>query len=158
MDTKSYPRGTVIFRQGDSGDCMYEIQNGAVGIYYDYKGPHEKEIAHLTSSDIFGEMGLLDRAPRSATAVILEEDTVLTLVTERDFYTYFEKNPAKVLQMMDQMCIRLRNTTSDYLNACRTVYETVEAEKSGKKKSETLLDKIKKLCDFYSGFNFYGEV
>ena len=158
MDTKSYPRRSVIFRQGDSGDCMYEIQSGAVGIYYDYKGPNEKKIAHLTSSDVFGEMGLLDRAPRSATAVVLEDDTVLTAVTEQDFYSYFEQNPMKVLQMMDQMCIRLRNTTSDYLNACQTVYETVEAEKNGKKKSETLLDKIKKLCDFYSGFNFYGEV
>ena len=158
MDVKSYPRGAIVFRQGDLGECMYEIQNGSVGIYYDYKGPNEKKIAHLTSSDVFGEMGLLDRAPRSATAVVLEDDTVLTAVTEQDFYSYFEQNPVKVLQMMDQMCIRLRNTTSDYLNACQTVYETVEAEKNGTKKSETLLDKIKKLCDFYSGFNFYGEV
>ena len=76
MDVKSYPRGAIVFRQGDAGECMYEIQNGSVGIYYDYKGPNEKKIAHLTSSDVFGEMGLLDRAPRSATAVVLEDDTV----------------------------------------------------------------------------------
>ena len=158
MDAKAYPRGAIVFRQGDAGDCMYEIQNGSVGVYYDYKGPHEKKIAHLASADVFGEMGLLDQAPRSATAVVLEDDTVLTIVTEQDFFSYFEQNPVKVLQMMEQMCIRLRNTTTDYLDACRTVYETAEAEKAGKKKDATLMDKIKKLCDFYSGFNFYGEV
>jgi len=158
MDVKSFSRGAVIFREGDSGDCMYEIQNGCIGIFKDYGGPNEKRIAYLMPSDIFGEMGLLDNAPRSGTAVALEGDTVLERVTEEDFIAYFGKNPAKIMQLMQQMCARLRNTTQDYLNACRTVHETVEAEKAGKKKSSTLLEKIKKICDFYDSFDFYGDV
>ena len=158
MDVKSFSRGTVIFRQGETGDCMYEIQSGNVGIYHDYGGPNEKKIAHLMPSDVFGEMGLLEQAPRSATALVLENDTLLERVTEQDFNAYFEKNPTKVLQIMQQMCARLRNTTADYLEACRTVHETVEAEKTGKKRSGSLLGRIKKLCDLYSSFNFYGEV
>ena len=158
MDVKSYSRGTIIFKEGESGDCLYEIENGCVGIYKDYGGLNEKKIAHLMPTDIFGEMALLDSAPRSATAVVLENDTTLTRVAEEDFNEYFAKSKAKVLQVLLQLCSRLRNTTQDYLNACRTVHETVEAEKTGTAKSSSLLEKIKNFCDLYGSFNFYGDV
>ena len=123
MDVKSYSRGTIIFKEGESGDCLYEIENGCVGIYKDYGGPNEKKVAHLMPTDIFGEMALLDSAPRSATAVVLENDTILTRVAEEDFNEYFAQGKAKILQVLLQLCSRLRNTTQDYLNACRTVHE-----------------------------------
>ena len=37
-DTKLYAPGTVIFREGDPGDCMYDIQSGQVDIYVDFGG------------------------------------------------------------------------------------------------------------------------
>ena len=33
MNIKSFGKGAVIFRQGDAGDCMYDIQSGRVGIF-----------------------------------------------------------------------------------------------------------------------------
>lgn len=157
MDIKSYRRGAVVFRQGDPGDCMYDIQWGSIGIFYDYGGPNEKKIAELMPTQIFGEMGLLDHAPRSATAVALEKDTQLAVITESDFYSYFEKNPAKVLMLMQQMCGRLRRTTRDYLEACRTVHEVVEADKAGMKKNSRLLESIKKFCELYRGFDYFAH-
>ena len=157
-NTKAFDRGAVIFREGDPGDCMYELENGGIGIYHDYGGPNEKQIAALyNSSDIkvFGEMGLLEHAPRSATAVVLEKDTILTRVSEADFNAYFEKNPVKVLDLMQQMCSRLRRTTQDYIDATHTVYDTVETEKKGDVKSKSLLDKLNELCEFYSNYNPY---
>ena len=157
-NTKAFDRGAVIFREGDPGDCMYELENGGIGIYHDYGGPNEKQIATLyNSSDIkvFGEMGLLEHAPRSATAVVLEKDTILTRVSEADFNAYFEKNPVKVLDLMQQMCSRLRRTTQDYIDATHTVYDTVETEKKGDVKSKSLLDKLNELCEFYSNYNPY---
>ena len=76
MNIKSYDKGAVIFRQGDPGDCMYDIQFGKVGIFDHYGEPDEKKIADLYIDQIFGEMGLLDHAPRSATAVALEKARV----------------------------------------------------------------------------------
>lgn len=152
MDLKTYGRGTVIFRQGDPGDCMYEIQGGSVGVYVDYGGPNEKKIAHLAAPDFLGEMGLLDHAPRSATAVSMEDSTVLEVISEADFNTFFFENPSRVLMLMEQLCFRLRNTTREYLDACRTVYETAEADKSGKPKSRFLLSSIRKFSDIYKGF------
>ena len=155
MNVKSFKKGAVIFRQGDAGDCMYDIQFGKVGIFDHYGEPDEKKIADLYADQIFGEMGLLDHAPRNATAVVLENETVLSVISEEEFFEYFEKEPVKILVLMQQMCNRLRKTTNDYVAACRTVYENVEAENKGEKKSETLLDKLNKLCEFYIGYNPY---
>ncbi len=157
MDIRTYRLNEVIFRQGEPGDCMYDLQFGKVGIFSDYGGPNEKKLAELMPDQFFGEMGLLDHAPRSATAVSLSSDTVVDVITEDGFNAFFEKNPSKVLLMMQQMCARLRRTTKDYLEACRTVHETVEAEKAGVKKSESLKDRIKKFCNLYMGYDFQSH-
>ena len=147
-ETKNYARGTVIFREGDPGDCMYEIQTGSVGVFCDYGGPNEKLAATLYGNKVFGEMGLLDHAPRSATAVVMENNTVLTRITEEEFFSFFEKKPVAVLDVMQQMCNRLRKTTKDYVEACHTAYDAVEAEKTGRR-SDSLKDRISDICDFY---------
>jgi len=149
-NTKLYSPGSIICREGEPGDCMYEVEFGKVGVYHDYGGPDEKLIAELYSNKVFGEMGLLDHAPRSATVVALEENTTVTTITEEDFCAYFEENPSKVLEIVKQMCHRLRQTTEKYIEACHTVYDTVETKKSGTKKSKSLLDRINELCEYYS--------
>lgn len=155
MNQKGYGRDRVIFREGDPGDCMYEVLQGRVGIYRDYRGENEQKLAELFPDQLFGEMGLLDYAPRSATAVALEDETILRVIPEDEFYSYFEEKPAEIFLLMQQMCHRLRRTTQDYLDACRTVSETAEAEKLGAKKSETLLEKIAKLCSLYQNAYFF---
>ena len=149
-NTKLYTTGSIICREGEPGDCMYEVESGKVGVYHDYGGPDEKLIAELYSNNVFGEMGLLDHAPRSATVVALEDNTTVMTVTEEDFHAYFEENPVEVLEIVKQMCHNLRKTTKSYIEACHTVYDTVEVKKSGAKKSKSLLDRINKLCEFYS--------
>ena len=81
-NTKLYNPGSIICREGETGDCMYEVESGKVGVYHDYGGPDEKLIAELYSNKVFGEMGLLDHAPRSATVVALEENTTVTTISE----------------------------------------------------------------------------
>lgn len=158
MEINSYSCGTVIFHQGDAGDCMYSIESGTVGIYHDYGGPNEKRIAILSVSDFFGEMGLLDHAPRSATAVALEDDTILTTVSESGFYEFFNKNPFAILSLMQQMCFRLRNTTQDYIEVCRTISEAAKAEKAGQPKNGALLDRIGKICDMYRNLSYFPHI
>ena len=155
-DTKNYREGTVLFREGDPGDCMYEIQTGCVGVYHDYQGPNEKLITKLYGGKLFGEMGLLDHAPRSATVVVCEDDSVLTSISEQEFRSYFAEKPVVVLELMQQMCDRLRKTTKDYVEACHTVYDAVETEKKGEKKSKSLLDRLMALCEFYNESAVYG--
>lgn len=68
-----FPPGAVIFRQGDSGDAAYLIEAGSVKISrVEVHGGAEQKLAVLTAGAIFGEMALLDPAPRMATATAID--------------------------------------------------------------------------------------
>ena len=99
MRGASYKKGEIIFREGDPGNCMYDIFWGRVGVYTGYGTPQEKKLAELKTEDFFGEMGLLDRAPRSATVVSLSDDTYLGVITESDFHEYFQEMGAGISKL-----------------------------------------------------------
>ena len=149
VEEKTYQKNTVVFSQGDAGDCMYCIECGKIGIYDRYGQPDEVKIAELEAGAIFGEMSLLDNAPRSATAVVSEDGTVLSEISEETFEKFFEISPDRLLVLSEQMSHRLRDTTKRYVEACKTVNESLNAEKNGIKKSEGLLARIKQLCEEY---------
>ena len=88
MKEEKYRKGQVVFRQGDSGDCMYSIRWGSVGVFANYGEKNEKQLAELRAGDYFGEMELLDHASRSATVVSLERGTVLNRISEDEFDEY----------------------------------------------------------------------
>ena len=114
--------GDVLFRAGDEADCMYDIYDGSVGIYSDYKTEKEKLLTKLYSDDVFGEMGILDDMPRSATAVCLTNCAV-RLVKPENFMQFFQDKPMKILQILQQMCIQLRDLTKTYLQVCKELEE-----------------------------------
>ncbi len=128
MEVKSFKKGEVIFKQGDPGDCMYDVYTGRVGVYTGYGTPEQKLLMEYFPDHYFGEMGLLEKAPRSATAVALNSDTTLGVVTEEGFGEFFEKNPAKVLMVMQQMSHNLRRRTDDFVGVCRSIKELSEKE------------------------------
>ena len=149
---KEFKKDEIIFRQGDAGDCMYDIFSGRVGVYAAYGTPNEKLIAELKAGEFFGEMGLLDKAPRSATVVALE-DTLAYVIGEADFNDFFLKQPEKALLIMRQLSQRLRRRTEAYVEACRAVHEVLETEKAGKPRSKKLSEKLNEIFDLYAEFD-----
>ena len=149
MERKTFGCGAVIFRQGEESDCMYIIQSGKVGVFLDYGGPDEIKITEMNPGMFLGEMGILDTAPRSATAVSLEDGTTLEVVAEADFQTFFQENPDRLLLMIQQMSARLRRVTRDYAGVCHTVHDVLEAEKAGEEKSPALRHRIAKTLAGY---------
>lgn len=148
-DIQVYKKGQIIFKEGDAANCMYDIRWGSVGIYANYGTKQEKLLTTLQPEAFFGEMGLVDSQPRSATAVALEKDTRVEAITREAFGDFMQERPAKVLTIMQHMSHRLRDLTKEYMEVCGTVAETVEAEKSGKAKNEGLLKKLKKFSNVY---------
>lgn len=149
MNNKSFKQGEIIFRQGEFAATMYDIVNGKVGIVANYGTEEEKQLAVLGEQEIFGEMGLIECYPRSATAVALEDGTAIEEISAEEFSDYFKDKPAKVFLVMKQMSQRLRETTENYTEACRTIYEAVEAEKAGRKWNRWLDEHLKFFYEVY---------
>ena len=139
---EKYDKGTVIFRAGDPGTCMYDVHEGKVGIFYEYGTDKEKKIAEVYTNQFFGEMGLIEKLPRSATAVVLENDTIVEIIYDKDLQTLFEKNPGKIEMILELLSQRLRRTTKEYFEACMLLSEVKEAKESGSSEAE-----IKKKAD-----------
>lgn len=72
LHVRTYQKGEVIFDQSDEGLGMYVVVEGRVRILVHQKDGGEKELAILESGQFFGELALLDGAPRTATAVAVE--------------------------------------------------------------------------------------
>lgn len=127
MNSKEFKSGQIIFKQGDSEFCMYDIQRGRVGIYSEYGTPAEKLIAELSIGEIVGERGLLERAPRTGTAVALEDGTILVEIREDNLKEHFLKEPEKLLQLMRNLSERLRRMNDKLADVCRKIYEAENA-------------------------------
>jgi CRP/FNR family transcriptional regulator, cyclic AMP receptor protein len=69
---ESYKTGQSVFAEGDRGDKFYLILEGAVRISRNVSGMGEEALAILKAGDSFGEMSLIDDAPRSADAKVHE--------------------------------------------------------------------------------------
>jgi CRP-like cAMP-binding protein len=76
---RRFRRNEVIFHQGDPGDSLHIVGTGAVKIVLPSTEGEEAIIATLRPGDFFGELSLLDGAPRSATAAALEPSETLVL-------------------------------------------------------------------------------
>lgn len=134
-------KGNVIFRAGEQADCLYDIYDGVVGIYSDYQTPNEKLLAELRVDEVFGEMGILDNMPRSATAVCLTDCTVLVVKPE-NFMMFFEKKPALILQLLQRMCVQVRDLTEKYLKVCKTFEEMGSLEDK-----DQVVKQLKNICN-----------
>ena len=127
----TYKKGTVIFKEGEIGDCMYDIHFGSVGIYKDYGTADEKLLTKLSANEFLGELGLIDNVKRSATAVVLDDETVLEVITAGDLKDLFAQNPPKVEMILEHLSYRLRKLTREYMRACKISYRIAEADYKG---------------------------
>jgi CRP-like cAMP-binding protein len=109
MRLRRYPRDGVIFQRDDPGSQLYIVETGSVKIALSSAEGKEMILALLNRGDIFGEMTLIDDAPRSADAVALEPCSVLLL--EREHFVHFlREQPGASLTLMAALSRRLRAT------------------------------------------------
>ncbi len=127
---ESFSKGAVIFKEGEIGDCMYDIHSGKVGIYTGYGTADEKCLTQLDLNNFFGEIGVIGNTKRSATAVALADGTTLEMIAGKDLKELFEKNPPKVEMILAYMSYRLRKLTREYVTACE-IAEKIAAGKAG---------------------------
>jgi CRP/FNR family transcriptional regulator, cyclic AMP receptor protein len=97
-----FKAGDIIFKEGDPGAEFFVIQSGKVDIQLG-----NRLLGTLGDHDIFGEMALIDPAPRSATA-IAKTDAKLVPVGEKQFLFLVSRTPHFALNVMRTLARRLR--------------------------------------------------
>lgn len=111
MRTRRFRRGEVIFHLGDPGDALFIVMGGAIKIMLPSDSGDEAILATLRAGDVFGELALLDGAPRSATATALEPTE--TLVLPRDqFRELLATEPAIRDALLASIAGELRRLTN----------------------------------------------
>ena len=94
----TYQPDEIIFLEYEPGDSFYLIQSGRVKITKIAKDT-EKILDILGPGDIFGEMAILENAPRSASAIAAEEVKLL-LFRKENFEIILQSNPAMALRLL----------------------------------------------------------
>lgn len=101
------PPGTVIFKEGDEGECMHIIQKGRVKVCKNINST-EHILAILEKGDFFGETALVTKSKRTASIISLTEVELLTF-DRAGFSSMIEKNAKIALNIIDKLCKRLQN-------------------------------------------------
>jgi|SRR3954470_905170 len=83
MRSRRFRRGEVIFHLGDPGDALFVIVSGEVKISLPSETGDEAILATLRPGDVFGELALLDGAPRSASATAMSPTETVVLPRDR---------------------------------------------------------------------------
>jgi CRP-like cAMP-binding protein len=112
---ETHALGTKIFQHGDPGDKLYILLEGKVRISREIAGIGEEALAVLGPGAVFGEMALLDEAPRSADARVHERCRLLTVSKDafEDLLFLHKELAYEVLWNVVRMLVqRLRETNN----------------------------------------------
>ena len=113
--TRTYPKDTMIFAEGQVGQEMYILQKGQVKISK-IVGDKEVLLAILKPGDIFGEMSLIENKPRSASADAYE-DAVLLAVNRANFQRMVTTQPQIITRLTTLLAERIWNLYRQLFNA-----------------------------------------
>ena len=122
-DGETYNYGTIIFKEGDIGKCMYILHSGKVGIYSKYGQVDELKLQEVEPVACFGEMEMLTGEGRDTTAVAEVGDTRVEIINADSLPSLFQSSPAKIDMILKSLSYRLRSITYDYFKACKEIYD-----------------------------------
>jgi flavin-dependent dehydrogenase len=108
---RDYADGEIVCRQGEAGDRMYVIQSGRAVVLREQDGV-EGVVGSLGPGDVFGEMSLFEREPRSATVRAVGAMRVLTL-DRRAFLRHVNEDPSLAYRILQQMSRRIRRLDAE---------------------------------------------
>jgi len=111
---RTYRKGEIIFEEGSPGQEMYVIASGAVKVTTTKSG-HDTLLARMEAGEFFGEMSLVDAAPRSGTASADEDGTRLVELDLDRFLYLVQQQPVFALTIMHTLCERIRKRDALYL-------------------------------------------
>ncbi len=134
--------GDVIFREGEAADAAYRILEGKVELSRTGEnGP--ARLAVLGKGDLFGEMSLIDGAPRSATATVIGK-AVLQAIPREQFLDELETDPKLAMSILRVLVKRLRAANEQLVRRGEADSKARNSKPAGKKARAGLLARLLK--------------
>lgn len=103
-------KGQTVFYQSDPSEKVFLVRSGLVSIVLESPDGREMVINEMHPGDIFGELGLLTRQPRS-TSAIARTDSVLLVMPRQAFLGALEAEPALARRILELTANRLRGSS-----------------------------------------------
>ncbi|MBL1260704.1 MAG: Crp/Fnr family transcriptional regulator [Thiotrichaceae bacterium] len=123
--TLNYRKHSIIINKGDESNCLYIVQQGRVKVYVSDEYGAEIILRYEGPGEYFGELALVDEAPRSASVETLE-DTRLTYISRASFEACLHDKPEISVKLIRAMITRIRSLTEELSDcALKTVYQRV---------------------------------
>lgn len=104
---RRFKPGDTIVREGEPGDGLFVILEGAARIVVSSPTGDEATVAHLGPGECIGEFAVLDGLPRSATAVATLPSSAVS-VSRDDFRSWLAERPTAAFALLEELSLRLR--------------------------------------------------
>ncbi len=102
IDLRRLAAGDVLFHAGEPGESLYVVRSGEIELYIRDTAGQKIPLTIACTNQVFGELALLDRGPRTATALALSDAELLELDRE-DLVLLFQKTPTAALHLLAGM-------------------------------------------------------
>lgn len=107
---RTYPKNAVLIHEGDLSDSLYVILKGKVKVYASDEDGKEIILNIQGPGEYFGELALIDAAPRSA-SVMTMEPSKLAVVSRADFENFLTLHPSVAIELIRSLAQRVRSLT-----------------------------------------------
>ena len=104
---RTYPRGGLIYTQGEEADSFYYLKRGSVTIFLTSEQGTERILALREPGSVFGEAAFFDGLPRMSSARAARK-TELAEVTRRQLFQYFRQEPSTAMELLRYMARTVR--------------------------------------------------
>ena len=123
----SFGNGEELFRAGEPSDCAYVIMEGKVEVMADTEAGEVVAVT-LSKNELFGEMGVLSNAPRSA-SIRAKGDVKALRITDEAFLKLLRDNPDVALDVLRQLSDKLARSHKQFedMQSRLMRYESPEA-------------------------------
>lgn len=110
LGRRTFAKGMILFHKGSPGQALYLIETGKVRIFVLSESGQDMTLNLLGPGETFGELALLDGAPRSAGAIAIERTVTFTLSRD-EFLRQLDASPRMARNVLAMVASRLRRIT-----------------------------------------------
>jgi sulfate permease, SulP family len=96
---QTFPRGKIIFREGDPGQELFIVTKGRASAYLKQVNGGEIRLATFAPGTIFGELATLDAGPRSA-SVVADDDVICYVLSDQQFAALAKDAPSVAIKLL----------------------------------------------------------